>query len=1008
MSARPHTHPIATSPANKEITPMNRRHGLTLRARLLLTAGLSAALLALALAAPAAAEFGMKEFDLQFTKKDGSLATQAGSHPYEMTTDFLLNYTGEFFIEEEEGEVFVFGEGNPDGEGKNLRIDQPVGLIGDPTAVPTCTSADFFDLGEGEPQPSCPAASAVGVMAANVLSPFAFYSSAVYSLEPPPGVAARIGFVVLSVPVIADIGLNDEQPYNVVVSVVNEPLPLKIFGSTVTLWGTPTDPVHDPLRGDCLATGLEAGGSAFLEPAYTSVGECPTNSEERPFLTLPSTCEEPLSTHWRMDSWQEPGKWVEGSLLTHDNAEPPNPQGFSGCKKLGFSPEFETEPTTNQAETGSGLEFHLHFDDEGLTNPDGLSESPTKKVVVTLPEGITINPSVGEGLGVCTPADLERETLHSEPGEGCPNSSKIGTLHAETPIVNEGVDGAVFLAQQDDPRTAEPGAENPFDSLIALYFVLKNENLGALVKLPVKVEPDPTTGRLVTTLDRVPQIPISDFDLHLREGQRAPLVTPATCGTYTTEAKMYPWSDPTNPRTVTSTFEITKGKDGGACPPGGLPPFNPRFEAGSVNNNAGSFSPFNMRLIREDGEQDMTKFSAILPPGELGSLAGVDKCPDSAIAAARAKTGSEEAASPSCPANSLIGHTLAGAGVGGALTYVKGYTYLGGPYHGDPLSVISITPALAGPFDAGTVVVRLALTLNPKTAEVEVDGAASDPIPHILKGIVLKVRDLRVYVDRPNFTLNPTSCDESSAKATLFGSYLNVFEPADDVPVGLSTRYQAANCLNLGFKPRLALSLRGGTRRGGHPGLEAIYTPRPGDANLKGLVVRLPRSAFLDQAHIRTICTRVQFAADNCPKAAQYGYIKAWTPLLDEPLQGPVWLRSSNHKLPDLVFDLRGLVDVEVATRLDSVGGGIRAKVEGAPDAPISKVILNMQGGRKGLIVNSRDLCRRPARASARFDGHNGRRLSGRSLMRAQCAKRTAKHAHRGKQARLARQSIVD
>ncbi len=316
---------------------------------------------------------------------------------------------------------------------------------------------------------------------------------------------------------------------------------------------------------------------------------------------------------------------------------------------------------------------------------------------------------------------------------------------------------------------------------------------------------------------------------------------------------------------------------------------------------------------------------------------------------------------------------------------MPGRIYLGGPYKGDPLSVIAITPAVAGPFDAGTVVVRLALSLNPKTAEVEVDGANSDPIPHILKGIVLKVRDLRVHVDRPNFTLNPTSCDESSAGATLFGSYLNVFDPADDIAVAREARYQAANCLRLGFKPRLALRLKGGTRRGAHPALHAVYRPRVGDANIEGLIVRLPRSAFLDQGHIRTICTRVQFAAENCPKGARYGFIRAWTPLLEEPLEGPVYLRSSDHDLPDLVFDLHGLVDIEVATRIDSIRGGIRATIAAAPDAPLSKVVLRMQGGGKGLIVNSRNLCAGKSRARARFTGHSGKVRNALPLLQASC-----------------------
>jgi hypothetical protein len=620
---------------------------------------------------------------------------------------------------------------------------------------------------------------------------------------------------------------------------------------------------------------------------------------------------------------------------------------------------------------------------------------------------MTINPSLGEGLGVCTPEDLNRETLHSEPGAGCPSSSKIGTLHLETPIVSEGLEGSVYLAEQDDPSTTEPGAENPFDSLIAMCLVIRNENLGTIVKLPAKVEPDPETGQLVTTLEDIPQIPFSHFNFHFKEGTRAALITPATCGTYTTEAKFYPWSDPANPRTVTSSFDITTGKGGRACPSGGVPPFDPEFEAGSINNNAGSYSPFDMRLQREDGEQDMTKFSSVLPPGVLGSLAGVEKCGPYAVAVAKQKTGRQELADPSCPANSEIGHTLAGAGVGSALTYVPGKIYLGGPYNGDPLSVIAITPALAGPFDAGTVAVRLALTLNPKTAEVEVDGANSDPIPHILKGIVLKLRDLRVNVDRPDFILNPTSCDESQAKATLFGSYLDEINPFDDKPVDLSTRYQAANCLNLGFSPHLGLHLKGGTRRGAYPGLKAVYSPKSGDANISGLVVRLPRSAFLEQGHIRTICTRVQFAAKSCPAAARYGYVKAWTPLLDEPLQGPVWLRSSSHKLPDMVFDLHGLVDVEVATRIDSVKGGIRATVEDAPDAPLSRVILKMQGGKKGLIVNSRNICvkRGRNRANALGLGQNGKQFKSRPLMQVRCANKRSHKRHR--RARVARASLA-
>jgi hypothetical protein len=940
---------------------------------------------ALALSAPAAqASFGLVNPDVTFTSENGSSAMQAGSHPFQMSISFDVNTVGKF----------------PDESPKDVFAELPPGFIGNTTATPHCSAADFATIETLNDRTACGDSTAIGLAAIRItISPGnapVEYIVPVFNLAPPPGKAVKLGFLVANVPVVIEGGLSESPPYNIRSGAANIPQAVSFYGSNLILWGTPGGPAHDPYRGHC----DNSREVAQVPGQPDSLGECPTSIGQVPFITLPASCQGPLKTVFEGDSWQNPGPpySYRGVATTHDASTPPQPLGTTGCSKVGFAPTIESKATTTSAETGSGLDFDVDFDDPGMTNPEGIAQSQVKKAEVLLPEGMTINPSVAEGLGVCTPAQVARETAFSLPGEGCPEASKIGTLHVDSPLVEQPIDGSVYLAQEDDPTTSEPGAENPFDSLIALYFVLQNRELGVSVRLPVKVEPDPKTGRLVATLEDNPQIPFTHFEAHLRTGDRSALITPSACGTYATTAVLTPWSDPGNPLTTTSQLKVTSGIRGGPCPPGGIPPFNPDFQAGAINNNAGSFSPFDMRLIREDGEQDMTKFSAVLPPGELGSLNGVSKCPDSAIGAAKAKTGRQEIASPSCPANSLIGHTLAGAGVGSALTYVKGYVYLGGPYHGDPLSVIAITPAVAGPFDAGTVVVQEALTLNPKTAEVEVDGARSDPIPHIVKGIVLKLRDLRIYVDRQNFTLNPTSCDESKARSVLFGSYLNVLDPSDDRPVDLSARYQAANCLNLGFKPKLALNLKGGTERGGHPALKAIYTPRKGDANIKGLVVRLPHSAFLDQAHIRTICTRVQFAAgagngEQCPKGARYGFIRAWTPLLEEPLEGPVFLRSSNHKLPDLLFALHGLVNIEVDVRIDSSHGGIRATLDDAPDATLSKVVLHMQGAKKGLIINSKNLCGSKNRANVLSTGHNGKQFHTHPLMKAQCGKaRHTKH----------------
>ncbi len=937
---------------------------------------LSAGLIAVALcAAPAHGAFGLSDFQVAFSNEDESAATQAGSHPFKVTTSFTINFSGEGT------EAFVHGKV------RDAIFEQVAGLVGDATTAPTCSTALF--LRDTEISHTCPNEAVVGMQAPAVVRPDLYaIPGPVFNLPAPPGVAVRLGWNVRSVPIVVDLGIEQAPAYEVLkdghdyrafaaARGLNQTVP--VFRSIVELWGVPADPRHDMVRGwNCAfnAKGDKATNNRIIRP--TSAPRCETNTPELPFLTLPRSCEGPAITSYMLRSWQEPDVWVTGF------DESP---GMTGCEKPAalFVPTVGSRATTDSAETGTGLDFSISIDDPGLKNPKGIAQSDIERAVVTLPEGVTVNPSVGEGLAVCTPADLDRETLASEPGDGCPNASKVGAVEVESPLVPDMVKGSVFVAQQDDPTTAAPGAENPFDSLIAFYIVLKSPELGILVKQPARVEPDPRTGQLVTTVDDIPQIPFSEFRFHFREGQRAPLVSPPVCGTHTTRAELTPRADPTKVRTVLSSFEITRGVGGGPCPPGGVPPFKPGFVAGLVNNDAGSFSPFVMRLTRQDGEQSLTKFSATLPPGVVGKLAGVAKCPNAAILAARDRTGRAELAAPSCPASSRIGRTLAGAGVGSSLTHVPGSLYLAGPYRGAPLSVVSVTPALAAPFDAGVVVVRVALDLNPTTAQVEVDGSASDPIPHILKGIPLKMRDLEVVVDRSRFTLNPTSCRKLQTNALVFGSFIDLFSPADDVSVALTSRYQAANCAGLGFKPRLKLKLRGGTERGDHPALRAVLRPRPGDANIAAITVTLPRSAFLEQAHIRTICTRVQYAADACPNGSIYGRVRVFTPLLDDPLEGEVYLRSSDNELPDLVLALKGLVDIDVSSRIDSHRGGIRNTFRFVPDAPVTKAVLNLQGGRRSLIVNSRDLCAAPSRAKARLVGHNGKVRNLRPQVRAKC-----------------------
>ncbi len=934
-------------------------------------------------------DFGFDALDSSLSADaSGTAFTQAGGHPYTYTT--YLDFNTEHSPVPNQGHIW------PIEPVKDVLVDLPPGFVGNPSVVAQCTVEQLAGgAGNLAAVTLCPSAAQVGTTEVRLrrgTETLSFFVGPVpvFNMAPPPGVPARLGFKVLGAIVVLDAELRSGGDYGLSVGAHNIPQTIGVAGTTVTLWGVPASSAHTRQRA---CTGEQA--------QYNAGPSCPANTPEAPFFRMPTSCSAPgdgLDTTVRMDSWADPGDFVGRTLATHDGPGYPRlpaewgPEvGVSGCEDVPVKGKLSAQPTTIDTTTPSGLEVEVEVPNPGLENPTGIASSDIKKVEVTLPEGLTVNPSQAEGLGACLPGQYQSTVLSffPTPGKGCPDDSKIGTVQVKTPLLEETIPGDVYIAQP---------FENPFGSLLALYIVLHHPQRGILVKLAGKVETDPATGQITTTFDELPQLPFDRFEFRFREGSRAPLVTPSACGRYTTRAEFTGHSDPNGAPVVSeSSFQITRGIGGSACPGGGLPPFKPGLIAGSLNNAGGAYSPFNVRLFRSDAEQEMTHFSIKLPPGIVGKLAGVPFCPDAAIAAAKDpnRTGATELATPSCPAASQIGRTLVGAGVGPVQTYVPGKVYLAGPYNGSALSIAAITAAKVGPFDLGTVVVRQALRVNPETAEVFVDPTGSDPIPHIIDGITTHIRDIRAYVDRPSFMLNPTSCDRTSTASTVLGYGLDFASAADDRPVTVSTPYQAAGCSALAFKPKLKISLRGGTKRGENPALKAILTfPKGNNANIARAQVTLPHSAFLDQSHIRTVCTRVQFAqgafpGQMCPPGSIYGYAKAITPLLDEPVQGPVYLRSSSNPLPDLVAALHsGRIDVNVLGRIDSVGEGqIRSTFASVPDAPVSKFTLSMRGAQKGLLINSANLCRSANRAIAEFTGHNGKTHRLRPVVKPRCGK---------------------
>ena len=615
---------------------------------------------------------------------------------------------------------------------------------------------------------------------------------------------------------------------------------------------------------------------------------------------------------------------------------------------------------TEKAASRTGLAFNLDVNDGGgITNPAGVARPPIKTGIASLPEGLTINPSLGAGLDTCSEAEFARETQATEPGSGCPPTSKIGKVIAEGVLgLAEPLQGGLYLAT--------PHA-NPFGTLLAVYMVARSPRRGLILKSEGKLEPDPRTGRLVATFDDLPRLLYTHFSLSLREGQRSTLLSPPTCGSYFAGLDISSWAQPSVFTHDVSVFGIDHGIDGGPCPSGGAPPFHPGLLAGSISPAPGAYTPFFLQMTRGDSEQEITSYSASFPPGLLGKIAGVATCPDEAIAAAAHRSGAEEQASPSCPGSSSIGHTMAGFGTGGTLAWAPGGLYLAGPYHGSPLSVVAVDAATIGPFDLGTVVVRQAVRVDPRSAQVSLDAAGSDPIPHILGGIPLHLRDIRVYVDRPGFMVNPTSCDPMQVSSRLGGAGADPFDAGDDVGADSSQRYQVIGCSALGFRPALTLRLSGSVRHAGHPKLTAVYKPGRG-ANLQAVSVTLPPSVFLAQEHIDEVCTRVQFRAGNCPPGSVYGKAKAVTPLLETPLEGSVYLRSSKNTIPDLVADLHGRgIEIEVPGRIDTSRGGIRANFESLPDAPVTSFTMTLFGGKRGLITNAGNPCHDRRRGNARF-----------------------------------------
>lgn len=907
--------------------------------RLLALTAMGVCLLVAGPVSGAGAAIGVDQFSFEVTKKNGDPDLVAGAHPFQVTTRIAVE------TYEDEGRVF------PAQTPKQILVDLPTGFVGNPTTLEACPEQDLEESG------NCPIGSQVGFVELNSPSlgvpPWNF---PVYNMRTAPGAPAEFGFYAVAVPVHLQAKVRTGAGYGIQVGIVDLPQTLPWTETAVTLWGVPEDSSHDEYRGSCL------GLFGPMGPEHL----CPTSAPRLPFLSNPTSCPPVITSVAHVNSWQD----ASFTNVTDSIESSGVPGRFTGCESVPFSPSATITPGSGEAGVPSPLDVRIDVPQQNESSI-GVESAHVKDVEVVLPDGMTINPAAADGLTGCSPAEIE---LSGPEPATCPPSSKVGTITLATPLLAEPLEGAVYQATQSD---------NPFNSLMALYIAVANPRTGVVLKLPGKVSLDPTTGRVTTTFTDNPQLPFETLELNLKGGSRAPLVLPQSCGTYEATTRLTSWARPGESVSRSSRFTVS-----GNCGASGQ--FTPGLEAGTTNPSAGAPSPFTLRLTRPDGQQNISGVKVSLPEGLLAKLAGVPVCSDSA------------AAGGNCPASSQVGTATVGAGSGTTPVFVpqpgRGPTavYLAGPYKGAPYSLVVKVPAQAGPFDLGTVAVRNALQVDPTTTAVTVE---SDPLPQILEGVPIGYRDVRVDINRSDFTLNPTSCTNGKISATITSATGSSATP--------SVPFTEAGCEALAFGPKLALQLKGALGRTGHPALTAVLTQPAGrNSNIASTTVVLPKAAFIDQAHVGNPCTRVQFAADACPAKSILGTAVAYTPLLDRPLEGPVYFRSNGgeRELPDMVADLHGQIHVTLVGFIDSKKISketslVRTRFASVPDAPVSKFVLRLKGGKRGLVQNSQNLCKTRPKAEVKMVGQNGKPYNFKQKLAVKCGAKKHKKSSAHKSA---------
>jgi hypothetical protein len=813
-------------------------------------------------------------------------------------------------------------------------VDLPPGFVGDPNVVERCTQPKMLAN-------DCPPGSQIGYAKLGLFgrtfaeSTLPSADQPVYNVVPPKGYPAEFAIFVEGIGTVVPlyVSVTPDSNYGVRVTTPGIPEAGRPVDVSVTFFGTPaTDP-------------------NFYNKYRTAVqGATPVS-----FLDNPVDCSTaPQLVSLSVDSWGNPGpylpdgqpnlsdpRWVSKSTTMFPSLE--------GCELLQFNPSVTVTPDTTQADEPAGTTVDLHLPQAPQEFPATISPE-FKDTTVTLPSGLSISPSSGDGLAGCTDAQI---ALSVASVGSCPTGSQIGTVKVTTPLLSEPLEGQVFLGTPNCDPCSNADASDGNMYRIFLQF----EGSGVVVKLEGKIYANTSTGQLTTTFKNTPQLPVSDVQLHFNGGLRAALATPQSCGTFTSTADITPWSTPIAPdATPISQFNVDWDGDGGACP--ATMPFGPAFSAGTSNPNAGQFSPFTLTFAREDREQDLNGIQVNMPPGLLGSLTGIPLC-----AEVQAELGT-------CASSSRIGTMTVAAGPGSHPFYEQGQIYLTGPYHGAPFGLSIVVPTVAGPFNFGNVVVRSKIDVNPATAALTV---TSDAFPQILDGVPLRLRTANVTIERPSFMFNPTNCAQQQITATIAS--------AQGARANVSAPFAVSGCAGLHFGPKFTVSTQGKTSRADGASLDAkVVYPAGAQSNIRTVKVDLPKQLPSRLTTLQKACTAAQFEANpaGCPAASIVGHAKAITPLLPVPLEGPAYFVShGGEAFPSLIIVLQGYgvrVNLVAATFI-SKQGITSSTFKTVPDVPVKSFELYLPEGKYSALAANGNLCKSKLLMPTLFTSQDGARL---------------------------------